>query len=99
MPTTINIASGDYTHGIQKRDLRKLNIGFYCDCGEFVAFAVTEPRLEKEIAFACDGPLLFLCPFCQEMQKRVVTEFHTLVLTEANKRRPPLARVTALGSS
>jgi hypothetical protein len=89
MVTTINIAAGDYTSGIQKRTLGKLNIGFYCDCGEFIAFAVTEPRLENEVAFACDGPILFSCPFCHRQQKRVVTEFQSLVLMEGNKRRPP----------
>jgi hypothetical protein len=88
MVTTIQIAAGDYTSGIQKRALGKLNIGFYCDCGEFVAFAVTEPGPGKEVAFGCDGPILFSCPFCQQQQKRVVTEFHSLVLTEGNKRRP-----------
>lgn len=87
MVTNIHIAAGDYTHGIQKRALGKLNIGTYCDCGEFVAFAVTDPLVAKEVAFSCDGPLSFTCPFCKQMQKRVVTEFQNIVLTEGNKRK------------
>jgi hypothetical protein len=87
MVTTINIATGDYTSGIQKRTLGKLNIGVYCDCGEFVAFAVTDTQLANQIALACDGPILFSCPFCHQQQKRVVTEFQNVVLTEGNKRR------------
>jgi hypothetical protein len=87
MGTTINIAAGDYTHGIQKRALNKLNIGFYCDCGEFVAFAVTEQKMKGQVGFAGDGPIQFICPFCHESQTRVVTQFHEIVLTEANKRK------------
>jgi hypothetical protein len=48
MVATINIAAGDYTQGIQKRRLNKLNIGFYCDCGEFVVFAVSEPNTKSD---------------------------------------------------
>jgi hypothetical protein len=94
MTNTIHIATGDYTSGIQKRTLGKLNISFYCDCGEFVAFAVTDPRAAKRVAFACDGPIQFSCPFCDRQQKRLVTEFHELVLTEHNKRRPARPEAT-----
>jgi hypothetical protein len=83
---TINIAAGDYTHAIQRRAIGKLNIGFYCDCGQFVAFAVTEQNLPP-VAYACDGPIEFACPFCGQRQKRVVSEFQTLILTEGNKQK------------
>jgi hypothetical protein len=89
MVNTVNIAAGDYTSGIQKRQIGKRNIGFYCDCGEFVAFGVTDPRASNQIAFACDGPIEFLCPFCNQKQKRIVSEFKDLILTEGNKRIRP----------
>jgi hypothetical protein len=88
MVTNIIIAAGDYSHGIQKRKLGKLNYGTYCECGEFVAFVVyPDPKIADEVAFACDGPISFSCPFCRNMQKRVVTEFESIVLTEGNKRK------------
>lgn len=96
MATTIQIAAGDYTHGIVKRQLGRINIGFYCDkCSEFIALAVSKPENEhatKEIQFACDGALQFSCPFCQHHQKHVVSEFQTLRLTEGKKRKSPQAR-------
>jgi hypothetical protein len=84
---TIHIAAGDYTQGLKKRQIGKLNVGVYCKCGEFIAFAVTDPRMKGKVALACDGPLSFSCPFCHDLQKAVVTEFQELILTEGNKRR------------
>jgi hypothetical protein len=91
MPTTIHLASGDYTSSIVKRTLGKLNIGFYCDCGEFIAVSVTEPYMAEQLTFACDGPLQLTCPFCGTSQTRVVTQFEKLILTERNKRSAPRA--------
>jgi hypothetical protein len=91
MVTTINIGAGDYTGGIQKRTIGKLNVGVYCDCGEFIAFAVTEPRVMDQVAISCDGPIEFTCPFCKQIQKRVVTQFENVLLTEGNKRKSTLA--------
>ena len=82
---TIHIGAGDYTQGIQKRTLGKRNIGFYCDCGEFVAFAVTDPKV-MDVSLAADGPIQFSCPFCHAHQQRMVNEIHSLILTEGNKR-------------
>lgn len=96
MPTNVNIASGDYTHALQKRQLGKFNIGFYCtNCTEFVAVVVQDAgmadRLKKEVTLV-GGPISFVCPFCQHRQERELSEAAQIVLTEGNKRRPPISR-------
>lgn len=90
--TTIHIASGDYTHGIVKRTLGKLNCGVYCECGQFVAFAVTESEMKGRVQYICDGPLIFICPFCASRQEFVARHLDEILLTESNKRRSPRLR-------
>lgn len=90
---TINWRAGDHSHAIQKRQLGRINVGFYCEgCGEFIAFSVVPPHREDKVAhvqYACDGPISFACPFCILAQDRLVSQLETVRLTEGNKRRPP----------
>ena len=69
------------------RQVGDINVGLYCRCGEFVAFAINkcEPVIEYE--FIADEPVPVLCPFCGNMDHRRAEEITQLVLTEANIRR------------
>jgi hypothetical protein len=78
-------------HATVKRQIGKLNIGFYCEkCSEFFALMVVERRHEHvPVEFVADAPQPFECPFCHHHQMREVSEFLRVHLTEGNKRKPP----------
>jgi hypothetical protein len=68
--TTIHLPPGDYTSHIQKRQLGQLNIGFYCDCGEFFALLVIEPSKSNQITVVGDGRILFTVLWSQAKSSR-----------------------------
>lgn len=94
MPDTIKVGAGIY-HA-QKRKLGHVNVGFYCnDCDEFFALA-TLPKEASKAAYdtiiELDPGTQFECPMCHSVQARESSEIAKIILTPANKRRPPVPK-------
>jgi hypothetical protein len=87
MATIINITTGGIPIGTVKRAHGLRNVGFYCNgCLQFVAMAVTpNDGRSGDIEYASDGPIDFLCPYCNKLDARPVSDIAVIVLNEGNK--------------
>lgn len=92
MPRINLAANPDHPYATVKRQLGKLNSGLYCEnCAQFFALAVVPARPGMpNVEYVADGPLLFECPFCDHRQMRTASEIANIILTEGNRRRPPI---------
>lgn len=70
-----------------RRQVGATNVGIYCRCGEFIAFAVIRGEPAFEYEFTADQPVPVLCPFCGSKDHRRAEEITQLTLTEAKLRR------------
>jgi hypothetical protein len=86
----LHITSTDKPYPTVKRRLGIMNAGLYCDkCPEFFAIAIFPPEHSKpDLEFISDGPLLFVCPFCQQTQSRQASDIVQLTLRESTRRKP-----------
>jgi hypothetical protein len=83
----IKITAFDRPMPTVRRQVAATNVGVYCRCGEFIAFAVSrgEPTVEYELV--ADQPVPVLCPFCGSKDHRSAEEITQVVLTEETLRR------------
>jgi len=67
-----------------RRQVGVTNVGIYCRCGEFIAFAVLVGRPEVEYKFRADRSIPVACPFCGKLDHRRADEIVQLVLIDTN---------------
>jgi hypothetical protein len=87
MHHVIKITDFDRPMPTLRRQVGAMNVGLYCRCGEFIAFAITRGEPAVEYEFVADQPMPVACPFCGSKDHRRAEEITQLVLTEENLRQ------------
>lgn len=84
----IHITNFDEPLPTPTRRVGVVNFGVYCQCGEFIALLVSEPRQPPlNVEFVAETPVLIKCPYCQSEQRRQVRQILRVPLTEKNRRQ------------
>lgn len=84
----IHITNFDEPLPTPTRRVGVVNFGVYCQCGEFIALLVSEPRQPPlNVEFVAEKPVLIKCPYCQSDQRRQVHQILRVPLTEKNRRQ------------